>query len=93
MLVNKLPKSGLSDFPEGIINSVDIESYQVELLGSQSISLSRENTLSPIADNIFSGNSESRSYHFSKRMLYLIGWGSVGSVGGEGRSKSRKNQY
>ena len=61
LLVNKLPQLDNSDLSEGIINSVDIESYRVELLGSQSIHLSGENTLSPIAKNIVSGNSQNRS--------------------------------
>ncbi|NEP79540.1 MAG: hypothetical protein F6K39_16035 [Okeania sp. SIO3B3] len=64
-LVNKLPKLDNSDLSAGIINSVDIESYQVEFLASQSISLSRGNALSPIADNIVIGNSESRSFQLS----------------------------
>ena len=61
LLVNKLPQLDNSDLSAGIINSVDIESYRVELLASQSINLSGENTLSPIAKNIVSGNSQSRS--------------------------------
>ena len=61
LLVNKLPQLDNSDLSAGIINSVDIESYRVELLASQSIHLSGENTLSPIAKNIVSGNSQSRS--------------------------------
>ncbi len=65
-LVNKLPKLDNYDLSAGIINSVDIESYRIELLGSQSISLSRENILSPIADNIVSGNSENRSDKISQ---------------------------
>jgi type I restriction enzyme R subunit len=66
LLVNKLPQLDNSDLSEGIINSVDIESYRVELLGSQSIHLSGENTLSPIAKNIVSGNSQSRSDKISQ---------------------------
>ena len=66
LLVNKLPKLDNSDLLAGIINSVDIENYQVELLGSKSISLSRENTLSPIAENIVRGNSENRSDKISQ---------------------------
>ncbi len=66
LLINKLPKLDNSDFSAGIINSVDIESYRIEFLGSKSISLSRENILSPIADNIVSGNSENRSDKISQ---------------------------
>ncbi len=66
LLVNKLPKLDDSDFSAGIINSVDIESYRVELLGSQSIGLSGENMVSPIADNIVSGKSESKSDKISQ---------------------------
>ena len=65
-LVKKLPKSDNYDLSAGIINSVDIESYRVELLGSQSISLSRENTLSPVAENIVRGKSENRSDEISE---------------------------
>ncbi|WP_202223788.1 hypothetical protein, partial [Okeania sp. KiyG1] len=65
-MVNKLPKLDNSDWSAGIINSVDIESYRVEFLASQSISLSRGKTLSPIADNIVIGNSESRSDKISQ---------------------------
>lgn len=65
-LVKKLPKSDNYDLSAGIINSVDIESYRVELLGSQSITLSRENTLSPVAENIVRGKSENRSDKISE---------------------------
>ncbi|MGD1804803.1 type I restriction endonuclease subunit R [Dapis sp. BLCC M126] len=66
LLVNKLPKLDNYDSSAGIINSVDIESYRIELLGSQSISLSRENTLSPVAENIVRGNSENKSDKISQ---------------------------
>ncbi|WP_293139993.1 hypothetical protein [Okeania sp. SIO3I5] len=66
LLVNKLPKLDNSDSSAGIINSVDIESYRIELLGSQSISLNRENTLSPVAENIVRGNSENKSDKISQ---------------------------
>ncbi|MGK7923431.1 MAG: DEAD/DEAH box helicase family protein, partial [Trichodesmium sp.] len=68
LLVDKLPKSDNSDLSAGIINSVDIESYRVELLGSQNISLDldRENTLSPVAENIIRGKSENKSDKISQ---------------------------
>ncbi|OZH53577.1 hypothetical protein AFK68_16690 [Hydrocoleum sp. CS-953] len=66
LLFSKLPKLDNYDLSAGIINSVDIESYRVELLGSQSISLTRKNTLSPIAENIVRGNSENKSDKISQ---------------------------
>ncbi len=83
LLVDKLPKSDNYDLSAGIINSVDIESYRIAPLGSQSISLDldRENTLSPVAENIVRGNSENKSdkisqiiQEFNNRFGSSIAW-------------------
>lgn len=66
LLLNKLPKLDNYDLSEGVINSVDIDSYRIEFLASQSISLSGESILSAISDNIVTGNSETRSDKLSR---------------------------
>ncbi|MGB3513526.1 MAG: hypothetical protein WBA93_30810 [Microcoleaceae cyanobacterium] len=58
--MNQLQKLDSNDLSKGLINSVDIDSYQVEFWADNSISLTGQSMVSPIADNI-SGMSETKS--------------------------------